>query len=261
MRVVMVGQGEDPRALHLIWLLWAGVSGAGFVAAEALLERAAGMNYAPGQANLSSYLARADHDSSFEWAQKSASQGFRGGLRVLARCYEEGRGCVADADKAKKLYGEAAVLGDCRAQFRYGELAFGECDWERFMWWGRGAMQGAYVKELCEAVERLCPRLERGELGRILHTVAPVVRLVCVGELTDGSMPVRSLEMLERVLELHEAMLRRARRAIACWSMAGRRCGVVKDMRVMIAKMVWEEPWRWGEKVEQQSAPKRANVG
>jgi hypothetical protein len=27
--------------------------------------------------------------------------------------------------------------------------------------------------------------------------------------------------------------------------MAGRRLGVVKDVRVMIAKMLWEEAWRW----------------
>lgn len=33
--------------------------------------------------------------------------------------------------------------------------------------------------------------------------------------------------------------------AIMCWSMVGRRLGVVKDMRVMIAKMVWEESRVW----------------
>jgi hypothetical protein len=48
-------------------------------------------------------------------------------------------------------------------------------------------------------------------------------------------------------MELHGAMLQRARRAIDCWSMAGRRLRVVRDMRVMIAKMAWEEVWRWGE--------------
>jgi hypothetical protein len=56
--------------------------------------------------------------------------------------------------------------------------------------------------------------------------------------------------IVERLLELHKAMLARARRAIDCWSMAGRRCGVVKDMRVVIAKMAWEEAWQWGEKKE-----------
>jgi hypothetical protein len=60
--------------------------------------------------------------------------------------------------------------------------------------------------------------------------------LVTNGHLTIGDV--------ERVFELHDAMLRRARRAIDCWSMAGRRCRVVKDMRVLIAKMMWAEVWR-----------------
>jgi hypothetical protein len=54
-----------------------------------------------------------------------------------------------------------------------------------------------------------------------------------------------TVAQLERVIELHAAMLGRARRAMVCWSMAGRRLGVVKDVRVMIAKMLWEEAWRW----------------
>jgi hypothetical protein len=43
-------------------------------------------------------------------------------------------------------------------------------------------------------------------------------------------------------------MLRRARDAVACWSIVGIRRGLVKDVRVMIAKMAWEEPWQWSEK-------------
>jgi hypothetical protein len=59
-----------------------------------------------------------------------------------------------------------------------------------------------------------------------------------------------TVAQLERVIELHAAMLGRARRAIDCWSMAGWRLRVVKDMRVVIAKMAWEEVWRLGEMME-----------
>jgi hypothetical protein len=59
---------------------------------------------------------------------------------------------------------------------------------------------------------------------------------------------------LGRVGELHAAMLGRARRAIDCWSVAALRCGVVKDVRVMIAKMAWAEAWRWGEHEHVQEA-------
>jgi hypothetical protein len=56
-----------------------------------------------------------------------------------------------------------------------------------------------------------------------------------------------------RLLELYKAMLSRARDAIYCWGMAGRRLGVAKDMRVLIGLMAWEEAWRWGEKNEEES--------
>jgi hypothetical protein len=54
--------------------------------------------------------------------------------------------------------------------------------------------------------------------------------------------PVSSAELvkLQRLFELHAEMINRAKRAIMCWSMAGRRLRVVKDMRVVIAKMMWE---------------------
>jgi hypothetical protein len=37
---------------------------------------------------------------------------------------------------------------------------------------------------------------------------------------------------------------RRAR--LSCWSVAGRRLGAAKDVRVLIAKAAWAEVWRWG---------------
>jgi hypothetical protein len=47
-------------------------------------------------------------------------------------------------------------------------------------------------------------------------------------------------------IELHAAMLARAKEAICCWSMTAQRHGVVKDIRVLVAKMAWQEAWRWG---------------
>jgi hypothetical protein len=78
--------------------------------------------------------------------------------------------------------------------------------------------------------------------------VAPVLRAnfdlakrTVFGKITSES----SLKMFQRVLALQDAMLGRARDAIRCWSVVGCRHGVVKDIRVMIAKMAWEDAWRW----------------
>jgi hypothetical protein len=111
----------------------------------------------------------------------------------------------------------------------------------------RGAWQASFVNDSLS----LIAGFEVGELGRILHIVAPVLRAnrnVAEQEVFGKHHSEGTWRMLLPVLELHQAMLDRARCAIACWSMAGCRRGLVKDMRVVIAKMMWKEPWRWGER-------------
>jgi hypothetical protein len=105
-------------------------------------------------------------------------------------------------------------------------------------------------------VLKLVPMFAKGEHCRILHVVAPVFR-----QQPGLASAVRGLrgpadgaiEEFQQVFRLHDAMLDRARAAVNCWSIAGRRHGVVKDMRVMIAKMAWAEPWLWGEADEKSN--------
>jgi TPR repeat protein len=72
-----------------------------------------------------------------------------------------GRGCVKNAQKALQMYKEAAHLG-IYAEHSYGLYAFEDCDWERFLWWGRSLSLGHNVKSLCEAVFKLLPSFEGG---------------------------------------------------------------------------------------------------
>jgi hypothetical protein len=102
--------------------------------------------------------------------------------------------------------------------------------------------------KFCRAARKLLPSFEKVENGRILHAVAPVIRRHCDvtrGEIFGHHRSESQLLKLRRVLELHEAMLGRAARAIGCWGIVACRLGLVKDLRVMIAKMLWEEAWRW----------------
>jgi hypothetical protein len=241
MREVMREQGGDARALHLAWRL-----NVDRVEAPDLLERAAATGYAPAQADLSSDLRGA---RAFELAQLAAAQGSRRGMCELARCFRYGMGCAKDDSRATELFLAAAELGDASAQWCYGEMAFGSSDWERFHWWSLAVARGCGKDSFLDDTVCLLPAFEGGQLGRILHVTAPVLRAnlnVVEQEVFGTKIGKEVWQRLLRVLELHEAMIYRARRAVMCWSMAGRRRGVVKDMRVMIAKMLWEEPWRWG---------------
>jgi hypothetical protein len=240
MREVMLQQGNDARALYIAWTL-------ADDGATELLERATQMSYAPAQAAMAWATSGT---ASFEWAEKAAARGDRVGLFNLARCFLNGLGCVTDAGKATELYKQAAYLEHPIAMFWYGDLAFSDHEWERYVWWGRASTRGFGGQLFAANVVRLLPLFEKDELCLVLHTVAPVIRArFDVSSCTAFNLSVTKgmSDKLRRILELHEAMLQRARRAIDCWSVVSRRCGLVKDVRLVVAKMVWKDAWRWGE--------------
>jgi TPR repeat protein len=237
---VMRQQVDDPRALHLLWA-WTGGS------ASELLTRAAVMGYAPAQAQLSM-----DGEDSFPWARRSAAKGFRGGLYALGFCYDTARGCARDMAKAAELYGQAAALGMPQAVFRYGET-FGEHDYRRYECWARSKKCAFFLRDY---VIELLPLFEEGRLGRVLHTAASVFNAHLdfgAHRLYEEQLTEQQEANLRRVLQLHAAMLERAREALLCWGLVGTRLGVVTDVRVVITRMAWHEPWRWGEKDEPET--------
>jgi hypothetical protein len=232
------------------------------------IRRAAAMGSTPAEA----YLAGVLHfnlgaeEECFLRAELAASRGDRCGLFELAHCFLAGRGCAADKARAITLFRDSAALGHAQAQHYYGRWGFGVHDWERFYWWGCAASRGCRVEEFRDAVEELLPKFERGELGRVLHTVAPLMAEKLEFWLRyylDASSQCEEREraLCEQLQSLHRAMCNRARDAILCWSMAGRRLRVVKDMRVMIAKMAWAEVWRWGENEQRTELSKKTRLG
>jgi tetratricopeptide (TPR) repeat protein len=249
LREVMQKQGDDPRAL--------------FIASElldedhdntALIRRAADKGYAPAQALVLCESA----GESFEWAQKAAAGGARRGLFRLAFCFLRGTGCARDKSKAIELLREAAELGHGDAEYWYGMTAFSKFRWERFYWMGRAAAHDGSVNQtfFYHDVADMRDDFEKGKFAQILHTVAAVVRAhFDRAESTISGRPLlkNELEVFRRIVELHDAMLRRARAAVMCWSAVGLRCGVVKDVRVMISKQLWAEAWRWSEKKAKKS--------
>jgi hypothetical protein len=240
----MLEQGEDPRALYFVCLL------DDDTAAQGLLLRVAEMGYAPAQSRASD-TAHIDKQQRFLYASRSDAQKDRLGIYLLGDCYLTGRGCEVDRGKARELIREAAELNSPPAMFAWGKIEFEGLDWQRFHWQVRAVDLGVSGDALWRDVAQLLPSFESCERGRILHTVAPALtRCRNSANLRIFGCRVEStaFQKVDRMLALHGEMLGRARRAIACWSSAGIRCGVVKDVRVLIAKLAWEEPWKWGEK-------------
>jgi hypothetical protein len=244
--VVMLQQGDDPRALYVAWKT-------DFERSDAMLLRAAEMGYAPAQAEWAERVT--GEVQGLFWLRKAAAhaQGNRRGLFLLGwHLYGEG---ANDRVEAMRLLKESSELEYSVAQYTYGQLAFGMRHWERYYWWGRSVSRGYRVKRFWNAAVDFLPEFETGQHGRVLHTMVSVIRkgLDVVARSVFGEPLDDQMGQLMRVVVLHEAMLNRAKQAIVCLSVVLWRHGVVKDVRVLIAKMVWEEAWRWGEKCSDAS--------
>jgi hypothetical protein len=237
---LLEAHGDDPRASHLAWKI-----GYMTVNSHAPLRRAAEMGYAPAEADMWKITTGEER---FAWCQRAAANGNRHGLYLLACSLRQGNLCEKDEARAMELFKESAELEHPLAQVAYGELVYRDYEYELYVWLARAAL-GGWAFPFCNGVLSLLPSFENGASSRILHTVAPYIRknvdaekkLVFGGDRFDDRIP----ELL-RVVELHEAILRRAKEAIVCAGLVILRLGVVKDIRVMIGKMAWEDAWRWG---------------
>jgi hypothetical protein len=262
MREVMEQQGQDdPRPIFLSWL-----AGARDWESRPQLRRAAEMGYAPAQTQLfrEQKESRFDEDDDEEeclWVRRAAVQGDRRGVYELA-CFllDQDHASAKDKELAKKMIQLAASWDLSPAYFKLGELTYTETDWERFLLMGASALRGCAREEFHQAVFSALPSFEEGRLGRVLHVAAPLLIATFRAWRKEESCRFFFDEQTRakylRVQELLLEMFVRARAAIDCWSMAGRRLRVVKDMRVMIAKMAWEEVWRWGERAANSAGAK-----
>jgi hypothetical protein len=218
---------------------------------DVMLRRAAVMGYHPAQAEMSERTKADSWEESYAWAVEASSGGDRHGTYRLAVCLTEGRGCEKDMARGIELYRTAAKWDHPVAQFYLGQVAYGERDWQRYYWWGRASLRCVGSGVLRDAVFALLPSFQSGENGLILHVLSVAITdtidvdyEAVFGRQLSGA----DFAKMQRVLQLHKAMLRRAKCAIDCWSIVARRLGMAKDMRVTIAKMAWDECWKWGEK-------------
>ncbi len=243
---VMEAQGDDPRALYLRGELsnhpeW--------------VQQAAEKGFAPAQVSWD-VRSNANDAEKRAWALKAAAQGDRVGISVLAHYEWEGSGCEEDRAKAVVLWKEAAGLGEAMAMYALALLAFEDCDWERYHWLARSAKWGntTALWTLQRAADQYVKAFKEGnsssrrvvfELGSVLRAHFDVDNgtIITKGVLLDLSDA--RVEAAQRCVELYEAWSKVPKAAIECWIGVGLRFGVVKDIRFVIARMLWEQRRDW----------------
>jgi hypothetical protein len=197
-----------------------------------------------GDAFAQAWIAEETEDEErFQWAEKSATQGERDGFLQLGACYRHGIGCEEDVERAKENFLVAAGLGDVHAMMYVGRL-FDKGDSQRFVWLGRAATKGssyAFWSEMRDQMRNFGSGTGHARvifvIGRALkgHIDNEEETIFGNGEnFDDRFVPAN------QALHFYEFQLRSYRKAVDSWTIVGLRNRVVKDIRKMIGKMVWE---------------------
>jgi hypothetical protein len=229
---VMLSQGGDPRAL----LVAAFCDGA---QENALLAQAAERGYAPAQSRMASFGG--------DWArkamaEKAAAAQDRLGLTRLGTFLWNGTACEEEASGAIECWRVAAQLGCSQGQ-RHLSASLQEDDWRRYYWAGRSLLGGDV-----DSLKTLFHGAQRQDDNRVQYEIGEA----CVrGDVFDGRFDRHldddAAEALQDAIDIYNERCDTAKRAIECWLVVGKRLRVVKDIRGMIAVMLWEQRWEWAE--------------
>jgi hypothetical protein len=163
---------------------------------------------------------------------------------TLGQCYMFGDGCEEDVDKALLYFEKAAELGSVIALDSLASHCF-ISDPMRWRWAGLASKRGS-VGFFLQNFEAEVIKLIKGcglqpvvfEIGRQLKGQIDYDKQQVFGVKTlDFEAVSRSAEI---AIDFYAFQLRSARAGVDAWSIMAKRLGVVKDMRLMIARLIWE---------------------
>jgi hypothetical protein len=225
-------ENVDSRAL-----CFAGLLGGAF----AEIRRAAGLGDAFAQA----WMAwQSGGKESFRWAEKSAAQDERDGFYYLGDCYRDGKGCQKDLERAKENLLVSVVLGHVHAMLRVGEL-FDKDDPQRYVWFGRAAASNGdslfFLNEMSDQIRNFVSRSGHAKvvfvIGRTLKGQIDHEKRTIFGK--DYKFD-SWIGPANQALHFYEFQLQSYRKAVDKWTIVGLRSRVMKDIRKMIGKMIWD---------------------
>jgi TPR repeat protein len=224
---------NDARVVCFVWLL-------GEQADEAMLRFAAELGFAFAQARLA-WLTQGEER--FKFAQLAAAQGERDGLFLLGVCFRDGRGCEKDLEKGKENFLRASELGHVMAILWLGN-SFEVSVPQRWRWWGRAAALGGswrFLDNFAEQVELFYSGYGNAAvmfaIGRALQGhVREHARTIFSSDYEFDSL----IGPAKQAIAFYEAQIKSTKDAMRAWTLVGIKLKVVKDVRKLIAKLIWD---------------------
>ncbi len=225
-----------------------------------LMLRSAAKGYAWAQAKCQSFQ---EPPVFVVWLEKSVAQGEPDAMVALSYCLWRAVGCPEDKPRAQRLWHEAAMLGQWRAQLDVANLCWGQHSLERFVWLRRAAQQyhSKALSSLQWCVNDCLGKYEKGGSGRILFEMGRTFALSgAEARLSYFAEAARAAERAER---LYMQWCDEARTGVLCWLWLSKTVCVSKDIRLLIADLIWEVRAAWSDREhteEEGLADSRPNV-
>jgi hypothetical protein len=172
------------------------------------------------------------HDEKFLWAERSA-QGERDGFYWPGQCYSERSGCGLDFEKARENSLLAAELE------HVGGYLFDATDPQRFFWLAKAAVVSGPMWFFAHMEMHMdkAPARVVFEIGCCLKgQIDSVNRTICGSDYNFD----HCIGYANNALLLYNFQLQAYRRAVDCWTGVCLRNNIVKDIRKMMGKMIWD---------------------
>jgi hypothetical protein len=230
---VFLGSKSDARAVCFVGVLR--------LSANDVLH-AANLGDAFAQAKMA---ARTSGDERFEWAEKSASQGERDGFFELG-CSQRGTFAEVDSAKVEDCLLIASELGHLEAISFVGWM-LDENDPQRFFWFGRAAVcsgdAAPFVREFSAQISDFMSGTGHANvvfaIGRALKGHVDNEERTFFGRKYSPNSFAANVERANHALSFYEFQLQSYRKAVDYWTLVALRNSVVKDIRKMIGKIIW----------------------
>ncbi len=159
-----------------------------------------------------------------------------------------------DKPRSEKLLEEAAALGHVRAQH---DVAFRLCEsgsLEQFVWLRRAVIQvgrngfWTLVRKVVGEVQMF--HID-GTGGRIVFEIGFALARVDLSELRQGDL--RTAMAYNTCVMWYRVWCKEAQRAMLCWRWLSKQFAVSKDIRVLIADLIWDERSAWSDRTKNLS--------
>ncbi len=169
--------------------------------------------------------------------------GERDGFYLLGYCFHTGNGCNKDVEMAKENYLIAAELGNLDAMINLSAF-LDKTDSHRFFWLFKAAISGESSSFLCE----MDNQMRNFNSGTGHANVVFAIGRTLKGQINNATREIFGgawnfdsfIGPANQAFQFYIFQLHSYRTAVNTWALVGIRYQVVKDIRNMIAKLIWD---------------------